>query len=583
MSVARELFLDIGPSPVPAGDEAYDKLSRAAELWRSDGQHFSAGVAMLRASDAVWGHPDRMRVAFQAGYADFERVNAEEPLSSPASMAAVYKLRQSLVRASSLFDIDRAMISSRVRELNSELGRRLFKHFRDTEHADNYLARGIVLVTDMDGTWDTRFPDYEVHLGVEHGGQELVLNIPSAFHLFVSNGEWQAAHEIVNLRKEAFTTPGLKGWRAVTLANVNPAEALARFDEAAEAFSTDTMPYSEEEFAERGRAWSSINRDLWAKYFRARARLVESIRTPTKARELLDQAMGALAGTEFGWHGSEVSRFHVLVKVLSKLLSDPLSLDVEEARREYQAEVRMSGASEEDRLALTFISEAADGFWGFATDPGSEMTRGRLANAMMALAKIPTIGPEVVDAVRPEIGERALKTTLGPVRTWMHRLLGGITDEARFRKVLLRLLQSGLPLYAQVRHGPLEYGKDITVLFERDGKSVLRHYQVKCGDIDKPKWRESKDEMEQMFQVPLTSFQLPVIPQQTDGVLVTNGHANAYVEPLIDGWLREQREMHKRKVQFMHLDALVDWIANDRLINELRVALREQGIDAEDA
>jgi hypothetical protein len=364
---------------------------------------------------------------------------------------------------------------------------------------------------------------------------------------------------------------------------VNPAEAVARFNEAAEAFNTDAMPASDEEFAGRGGHWSGINQQLWAKYFRARARLIEPIRTPDKAQELLDHAIGALVGTEAGWHSGEVSRFHVLVKVLSKLLSDPLSLDAEEARREYQLEIRMSGESEQDRLALMFISEAADAFHGYAIDPSSEMTRGRLGNAIVALAKIPTIGPEVIDALRPEIGRRAWSISLGPVRTWMHRSLEGIRDEARFRKLLLRMLQSGLPHYAQVRHGPLEYGKDITVLLELDGKSVLRHYQVKCGDMDKRKWRESRDEMEQMFQVQLASFQLAVVPQRTEGVLVTNGHANAYVEPLIDGWLREQRETHKRVVQFLHLDALVDWIAENRLVNELRLALREQGIDAEDA
>ena len=59
--------------------------------------------------------------------------------------------------------------------------------------------------------WNTRFPDYEVPLGVEHPGRELILNVPSAFHLFVRTGEWQAAHEVINLCNGAFTTPGLKG------------------------------------------------------------------------------------------------------------------------------------------------------------------------------------------------------------------------------------------------------------------------------------------------------------------------------------------------------------------------------------
>jgi hypothetical protein len=86
-------------------------------------------------------------------------------------------------------------------------------------------------------------------------------------------------------------------------------------------------------------------------------------------KELLERASQTLVGTEAGWHGSEVSKLHVLLKVLSKLFSDPLGLDEAEARREYQVEMRMSGQTEQDQDALTFISEAANGFAGFATDP----------------------------------------------------------------------------------------------------------------------------------------------------------------------------------------------------------------------
>jgi hypothetical protein len=145
--------------------------------------------------------------------------------------------------------------------------------------------------------------------------------------------------------------------------------------------------------------------------------------------------------------------------------------------------------------------------------------------------------------------------------------------------LLLRLLQSGLPLYAQVRHGPIEYGKDIAVLLDVDGFTVLRHYQVKCGDINARKWRESKAEMEEMFLVPLNSFQLPLAPQRIEGVLVTNGHANPFVEPVMAAWFSAQHEEHGRPVKFMHLDSLVDWIAEHRLFSELRVALQEQGLD----
>jgi hypothetical protein len=335
MSAARDLFLEAQPSGMAMGDEAYDKLSRAAQLWRKEGQHFSAGVAMLDASHAAWGQPARMLEALRAAMADLEVVISEQAPTSPASLAALYKLRQSTDRASWFSDIDRATVSVRVRELSSELAQRLFKHFRTSDNADCYLVRGVVIVTDRDDFWETRFPDYEVPSSVEQPGQELLLNIPSAFRLFVTTGEWQAAHEIVNLREGAFTTPGLKGWRAVTIGHVNPEETVSCFDEAADCFILDAEPPTPEELIRRGGHWSSANQQLWAKYFRARARLVESIRTPTKVRELLDRAVEALADTEAGWHSGEVSRFRVLIKVMAKLLSDPLSFDPEEARREY--------------------------------------------------------------------------------------------------------------------------------------------------------------------------------------------------------------------------------------------------------
>jgi hypothetical protein len=75
----------------------------------------------------------------------------------------------------------------------------------------------------------------------------------------------------------------------------------------------------------------------------------------------------------------------------------------------------------------------------------------------------------------------------------MQRRIGSIKDERILQRLLLRLMQgqSPPPLYAQIRHGPIEYGKDIVVLVEVDGKNVLKMYQVKAGDITKPVW--SKD------------------------------------------------------------------------------------------
>jgi hypothetical protein len=336
---------------------------------------------------------------------DFDRVISEQAPESPASLASFHKLRQSLAGASWFFEVDRIAISTRIRELNSELAQRLLTHFGSSTQADSYLVRGFVIATDLDGVWTMRYPDYEVPMSTEQMGQELILNIPSAFHLFVADRDWQRAHEIARLRGSAFTTPGLKGWRAVSLAHVEPEGAVRSFDEAAESFAADAMPVSDDATQSRGGFWSGINQQLWAKYFFARARVIESIRTPSEVEGLLDKAVEALKGTESGWHSGEVSRFCVLVNVLAKLIADPVSFSADDARREYEREIRMSHETEEDRLALTFIAESAEAFRGFESEPESELTRNRLAHALDALAKIPTIGPDFTNAVRPAMGK----------------------------------------------------------------------------------------------------------------------------------------------------------------------------------
>src|SRR5262249_44337135 len=153
---------------------------------RSDGQHFSAGIAMSAAVDAAWGQPERMLEAHNAARSDFEHVISEEAADTPVSLGALQKLIQTLHRSSWLFDIDRTMSHSRVREVSSEFGRRLLKHFWQSAHADNYLVRGINIVTDLDGNWETQFPSYEVAREFEQFeqfGARLILNVPSAFHL----------------------------------------------------------------------------------------------------------------------------------------------------------------------------------------------------------------------------------------------------------------------------------------------------------------------------------------------------------------------------------------------------------------
>jgi hypothetical protein len=586
VSGARDLYLAAqrhGGLFRPGDEEAHQRLVEAAELWSADGRHFSAGYAMSWAARAAWGDPERMMAAQRASVGHFLKAVYTNPPESLEALAALHKLRGELSDTSLLFGNRSELLRSASRELDGELAQRLLTFFTDSPQAMSFLVRGVQLSTDLDGIWEPIFPEYEVPIGTESFGERVVLSLPSAFHLLIRIGDYQSAYAIARALPQALTSPGLRGWAAVAASSVDREHAVEWLDQAADGFAEDTYPGGDpeaarKELARRGGHWSGINAMLWTKYFRARARVLEAIRDPSRVKELIGAAGAALEGTESGFVGGEASRLRIIVGILTKLLSDPASLNADGAHQEYLLYARISGLEHHDEAALEFLQRAAEAFRGFRTDPATEMTKDNLASALAALARLPLIGPEVAEVLRPALGASAFAQALGPVRTWVHRTLQGITDEAQLRHVLFRLLQASLPRYAQIRHGPIEFGKDIAVLLEEGGRLILRMYQVKCGDIDKKKWRESRSELEEMFQVPLSTFLLAVDPDVRDAVLVATGHANPFVEPVLQAWFAEQRQTFGRRISFMHLDDIVGWVFRERLISEFKAALNELGI-----
>jgi hypothetical protein len=97
---------------------------------------------MLDAYRAARGDPERMIKAAQVGVVDLERVIAEESQTTPASIAAIHKLRQAVSTLAADSDIDRGSASVRIRELESDLAQRLYVNFKDHDRADNYPSYG---------------------------------------------------------------------------------------------------------------------------------------------------------------------------------------------------------------------------------------------------------------------------------------------------------------------------------------------------------------------------------------------------------------------------------------------------------
>jgi hypothetical protein len=572
--LAERFPMASGPRPDPASVE---RLRAIAASWHEASQHFYAGYALRQAIHFAWGDGDAVKGCSLGALREFEHAVTDTNAAELEVAASLWMW--ALEVGMNYRHADPSSVRGEIRALEEELAQRLI-HIAD--QADDplaragFLVRGFRLETDFGDAWRPEFPESEVdHDLIMTTLESLALMMPSAFRLFVLSGDYVAADSVARACPEGFTSHGLNGWRAAVTGFLTPEKAVERFMEAAEEFSKDTY-----EAAPRVGGWSSANIDLWAKYFRARAAVAEIVRSPDRATALLNQARDALEGTDSGWVNPQVTCFRILVHALEQIFDEGDTVAaVTEAKEILFREANRVGFDENDRLAVDFLDAAASAFDEIWAEPAKAWVSGRLRDALQTLGRIPLVGEEIASAIQPAVGERALAMQIsGQNRTWIYRTIEGIKDETVLQRLLLRLMQAQLPLYAQVRHGPIEYGKDIVALVDRDGHYILLMYQAKAGDITKANWPKARDELEEMFQVDMSAVQMPVGPDDREGILVFNGHLNPYVEPVVDGWLQEQRKDHRRTFTIMHLDSIVRWIVNKNLLSDLREALAELGI-----
>ena len=576
---ARDLFWKVlnSFSTMPGDVESLQILELAASEWRTAGRHFSAGYAMSRAATVVCEERERMQGYINEAFQDFQKCIETAPLYSFERITALAKWII-LLRQRTWHSAD-AGSKQVLRQLSSDLAQQLVEGYRSSSHAENFLVKGFTLTTDLEERWEPSFPNYEVFDGQETWmGNSITLTLPSAFQVLIRLADYEGAQAVIECCPSAFSSPGLQGWMYAVQGFLRPNEAPEKFAEAANVFASDTHPSTMEKVMERGGTWSSINTDLWARYFNSRAMLAMTIREPERAKELIKMAASTLEGTESGWVDESVSLYRGLVRLLAWFVGGEQILNAEETREIFSREIRFFHNIENPDV-VQFVYLLTEAFEGLQTTPRLEITSGRLSKALEALARIPLVGAEITNALHPSIGKSALDTFLGPIRTGIHRALESIKDEIQLQKIILRLTQSSIPAYAQRRHGPIEYGKDVVVLIEKEGRQILKMYQVKCGDIIKPKWGAIRSELEEAFLVPLSNLHISGEVDSREVILVCNGHANPFVEPVMENWFKEEKRAHGRDYSFMHLDGLVKWIVEGKLVNEFEAVLRELAID----
>ncbi len=582
----KQAFLDLLAEYMHAGSSKpdLDAVSRFREIaaeWSACGAHFSAGYVLREAIDYAWGDPATMMSCSAASLREFNAA-AAAPGATLVEQAAA--LRMALAETGMSGRLFGQELGAAYRLLGDELAQvllRLGNETRDPVGREGFLVRGFILHTDMEGSWSSEFPDLEIRgtsTGRTGDGQ-LTLTVHSAFRHFIDSGDYMAAADVARQVPGAFTAPGLRGWRAAVSGLLHPDEAVERFAEAAMEFAQDLPPSPKQR--RPGVSWTSANKDLWASYFSARSVVAEIIRTPSRAAELLDRARALLEGSDSGWVHPQVTCFAVITAALSEILVDDPDVAASRAKADLLRRRRLQREDANDALIIDFLDLISATFSELRRRPAAVVLSTGVADALTALGRIPLVGAGVASAITPIMEERTFAGLFSQSQTWMYRAIESIADEKTLQKLILRLLQGRLPLYAQIRHGPLEYGKDIAVLAEDNGETVLQMYQVKTGDITMPVWRTARYELEEIFQVELPAVQLPVIPSRREGILIFNGHLNQNVEPAVSGWLAEQRIDHNRSFTIMHLDHIVRWIARKGLVNELRVALDELGIRIE--
>lgn len=310
----RYLSMDFASQGRP-GLAAVNDLRAIAAAWIAEQQYFSAGYALYRALDFAWGDIDAINKCFFAALDAF--ADGAESTSQLPRLGCLWMRR--VVLDQNYAGLEASNVGVAARALDAELAQLLLELGEAVDDANAkaaYLVRGFHLITDWEGTWTSEFPDFEIRgTGMGWDLESVRLTVQSAFHKLVSMSDYAAADQVANSCPDAFISPGLRGWRAAVRGSLNPDHAVEYFREAAAEFASDVHHETPQPFE----SWSSINVDLWATYFEARALVAETARTPGRAGELVHTAREVLGPSRSGWSSAQVRSFRMILYVLDEL------------------------------------------------------------------------------------------------------------------------------------------------------------------------------------------------------------------------------------------------------------------------
>jgi hypothetical protein len=343
----------------------------------------------------VWGNFDTMQV-FASEAVDDLKTAASAP-TNWGGVAGLILLKDRLLLE--VAGLDRTEQYATSRQLTEEIAQRLVMLAGDGETA------GGVLVSGFDLLWEQSNWRAVASFGTEghssFGEDSLRIGGAAALQLFMRVGDYTSAVRIANEHPGAFLDCGSRGWAAAARGFVDPARSAQLFNDAADEFSRDTFEEAQREH--RDLPWSSINVDLWSKYFRARGEIAAIVDRPDETIECISRAKAFLMGTNEGWVAPQVNSLRAFVSALYLVLGSESDYDESQAL-EVASEFVIGEMADDDHLILAFVDAARQAFAKIRANPALAVTRLPLAEVLDILGRIPFLAPVDTAALEPAIG-----------------------------------------------------------------------------------------------------------------------------------------------------------------------------------
>ncbi len=548
-------------------------ICKAAQLWRNDGHYILSGLATSFATIAskkfgLMFSPQWPAWSNQS-VSDYNNCLKGNKYDVCVHILSLFKIHQELIRFNGTSPDESLDTSRNNFSVLTKLAELQIDKFINHEYASKILLEGFRIEGNGLGNWNISIND-DISTYNHYDSQKNIFSffVEPAFEILIATGDYIGAHNISKYFPDSFEDSKLKGWRSAVQAFVNQKETHTLFFEASNYFAQDEPSINR---IARGMG-EFAHKMSWAPHFHMRGLIALAIHEPSKFEIYFNEA-AKIASTPKPISVPSIERYDYLIKTLAGIMEEFDIRSNSDACERFRYKFMLKKEIY-DPIILEFIDNSINGLNELQDNRKTGLSK--IGKALYSLDRLPLLGDTDREAFGSFLDKKTISILDGETNNWIYEKISSIKNEDIFRKILLRLFQNQIPQYAQIRHGPIEFGKDLAVFIEENSLNILRMYQVKCGDINKQDWKYNcRPQLEEMFQIPMSDFQHPTPIHNSVGILIWNGHFNPYIEDIAKNWKKEQLDVLNRKYEFMNLDSIVNYIIDMRLVNSLRASLAE--------